>query len=378
MKAKFSTAINVASNIYQEVALEGDEKTLTYRLSEYGEFPATDVEGKPIIQVIDKQAGEYMAQNFRGLAQKVATFFRGIPIYEGHADDSGWNQKNPGHRAVAVGRIKGFENRADGIYVTSVLNSDGVSLLSGEAPRYSGHSPHWRMVEIPGRPGCFRPVLLWSDALTNQPNMPSSTIALNSLEGMPELSLADDQQVDLDETEKPTNEPNMKLHPDALKALGFADGAEPNPEEISAAILKMTAKETKQEPKAEPKPEETTDVINTGVINRAIDIVLADAVTSGRITAADKPRWATALNTSFDTEYTKLQALMPVLNTSNQLGDQSGRRTPVADVTNAADTFTEGAKRFAVQHNIDISTAEGWTRAYDGYKAANPALFKKA
>jgi hypothetical protein len=76
-----------------------------------------------------------------------------------------------------VGRIKTIEAGADGIYVTAALNADGISLLAGEAPKYTGHSPFWRLAEIPGRAGHYRPILLWSDALTNMPNIMTNTIA---------------------------------------------------------------------------------------------------------------------------------------------------------------------------------------------------------
>jgi hypothetical protein len=377
-KAIIATAINIASGLFEEITVNGEEKTLTYRLSPYGEFPATDVSGKPIIQVVDKDTGNYMAQNFQSLAGKMATFFRGIPIYEGHADDPDWADKNPGHKAAAVGRIKSMENREDGIYVTSVLNSAGVEMLSGEAPRYSGHSPHWRMAEIPARPGHYRPVLLWSDALTNSPRIPANTIALNALQGMPELSPDADPLLDSADAEKPKEEINinMKLHPDALKALGFADGAEPTPEDISAAILKLASgKET--EKAKEVMKSENTDAVNSAAVTRAIDIVLDDAIATGRITAAHRPAWATALNTSFESEHAKLQSLMPVLNTTNHVTGQTARQPGQVDATNTVEAITDGARAYAVKNNIDITTNEGWNRAFQGFKAANPALFAK-
>ncbi len=381
MKSKFTNALNVASGIFNEVTIEGDEKTVTYRLSPFGEFPGTDVEGKPIIQVVDAEAGRLMAENFKSLGNQIATFFRGVPIYEGHADDADWSAKNPGHKASAVGRIKQITNREDGIYATSVMNSDGQGLLSGEAPRYTGHSPYWRMVEIPGRPGYFRPVLLWSDALTNKPQILQNTIALNSLQGMPEISPDDDLQTDPIEPENATEtetKPNMKLTLPALLALGYAEGADPSPEDISAAILKLASKETvKPEPKPEMEKDKMIDTANTAVVNRAIDIVLDDAIKTGRITAADKPRWAAALNTSFESEHAKLQTLMTTLNTENKVVDLASRKGAQADAANSSASLTEGAKRYAKENHIDITTSEGWTRAYDGFKAANPALFAK-
>ena len=378
--------LNAVSGVYQELVLpENGETSFRYRLSPYGEFPVDDVHGNPIIQVVDRQAGETMAANYGSLVGKLATFFRGIPIYEGHADDSDWREKNPGHRASAVGRIKTIEVEDDGIYVTSVLNSDGAALLDGQAPKYTGHSPFWRLSGIPGRPGHFRPILLWSDALTNTPNIMTNTIALNGLEGV-----ADDlPSPDAGLSGAPENQDtdDMKLTPEALQALGFAPDAEPTAEEISAAIAKMLGdKATAEADKAAAM--ETATAANSRlslvetelnlVRGTAVDTVITEAINSGRITEADKPAWTSALNTSFASESAKLQTLMPVLNTTSQIKDLGARRDgAIADAANAAERITQGVIAFAAEKAIDITTTTGWTKAYDACRAAKPELFAK-
>lgn len=384
------TALNVASGVFSELTVAEGELTKRYRLSPYGEFPGTDVNGQEIMQVVDREAGQTMAANFQSLSSQVATFFRGIPIYEGHADDPGWSGKNPGHRASAVGRIKSIEAGDDGIYVTAVLNSDGVALLSGDAPKYTGHSPLWRLSAVPGKPKYFRPVLLWSDALTNTPNIMANTIALNALTG-----IADDDDysspspsptaADADQTEKP--ETDMKLTPAALAALGFAEDAEPTSDEISAAIVTMLSEKASAET-AKVAAEETAIAANSRatrfetelktVLGTAVNTVITDAINTGRITEADKPAWTEALNTSFGSESAKLSKLMPVLNTDNKVLDLGQRRNAeMTDVANAAGKITEGVRTFAAEKGIDISTGSGWTRAYDACRAENPALFAK-
>lgn len=380
-----TTAINAASGVFHELALpETGEHLFRFRLAAYGEYPVDDVNGRAITQVVDRQAAETMAVNYGSVVGKLANFFRGVPMFEGHADDAAWLAKNPGHRASAVARIKTIEPGEDGVYATAALNSDGVDLLGGDAPKYTGQSPYWRLSEIPGRPGCFRPILLWSVALTNNPNIMTNTIALNSLQGVADADLSPATG----ETENPeTTEIEMKLTPEALQALGFAPDAAPTPEEVSAAIVKMLSDKAEAEGKMATAEEQTTaansrlSLVETElnlIRGTAVDTVIAAAVSTGRITEADKPAWTTALNTSFQSESAKLAALMPVLNTQNRVADLGARREAhITDAANAAGRITEGVTAFALEKSIDITTAAGWTKAYDACRIAKPELFAK-
>jgi hypothetical protein len=381
-------ALNAASGVFQELTVSEGETTKRYRLSEYGTFPGEDVNGAPVLQVVDRESAVTMAANFASLTGKLATFFRGIPIYEGHADDPGWLAKNPGHRASAVGRIKSIEPGEDGIYVTSVLNSDGVALLSGDAPKYTGHSPLWRLAAIDGHPGHYRPVLLWSDALTNTPNILSNSIALNALAGIEvEVELPSLDETQNTESEDST-EDTMKLTAEALAALGFAPDATPSPEEISQAIVDLlSAKATAEADKVTADGAVTAANSRASAIQtdfdtlrtQAVDSVLAEAIATGRITEAQRPAWTTALNTSFLTEAEKLKALMPVYNTRNQVSGLGERRPALcADAANAASRITDAVREHAAAKAIDITTGPGWDRAYQETRAARPELFAKA
>lgn len=379
-------AMNAASGVFHELALpETGAQSFRFRLAAYGEYPVEDVSGKSITQVVDRQAAETMAANYGSVVGKLANFFRGIPMFEGHADDAAWLAKNPGHKASAVARIKSIEPEADGIYVTAALNSDGEELLGGDAPKYTGQSPYWRLSEIPGRPGCFRPILLWSVALTNNPNIMTNTIALNSLQGVADALPSPDSQADTGATE--TKEKDMKLTPEALAALGLAPDAMPSSDEISAAIVKMLGD------KATAEADKATAVGETAAVNSrlslvetelnlvrgtAVDTVITEAINTGRITEADKPGWTAALNTSFATEASKLKTLMPVLNTTNRMNLGGRREVAITDAANAASRITEGVTAYAVEKGIDITTATGWTRAYDACRAAKPELFTKS
>lgn len=381
-----SHALNAASGVFQELALPDGSQTLRYRLSPYGEFPVEDVSGQSIIQVVDRTAAATLAANYGSLATKFATFFRGIPIYEGHADDPAWSGKNPGHRASAVGRIKTIEAGDDGIYVTAALNADGLALLAGEAPKYTGHSPFWRLSEIPGRAGHFRPVLLWSDALTNTPNILTNTIALNSLDGMElELELETPSPATAETETEVETEHTMKLTAAALAALGFSPEAEPTPDEISAAIVKLASDQAEAAAQVATAQGETTAAnsrltVVSGELETlrttAVESAITEAIQTGRITEAQRPAWTSALNTSYQTEAAKLRSLMPTLNTGSQIGTLD-RRGVVTDAANAANRIQQGVTDYATEKGMDITTAAGWTKAYDSCRLAKPELFAK-
>jgi hypothetical protein len=376
-------AINDALGAFNELNLADGEKEKRYLYCRYGTYPQ-QVPGIGVVQqVVDPEAAAQIVANFRKSAG-LEVMFKGVPHYEGHPDDPAWLAQNPGHKPIAVGRIKQVEAGEDGIYVTSVFNTIGVPLLSGSAPAYDGHSPRWRLSAIPGKPKHYRPVMLLSDGLTNNPNIPGSRIALNAAAAA--ASSPDENPASGAQTENQTD--HMKLTPEALKALGFAPDATPSEADISAATMKLLGeKQSSDAAKATAETAANTangqvTALNTelaAVRGKLSETVAANAVTQGRITEADKPKWITALNTDFDGESAKLGKLMPALNTSSQLpGDISSRRDPnVVDMAGGMEAMNAAARAYASEHNIDISNTDGWNRAWNGAKAAKPEVFHR-
>lgn len=374
-------AINAITGTFHELTLGEGEKKKRYLYCKYGTYPQ-DVPGVGRInQVVDREAANEIAANFRQYAG-LDVFVKGIPHFEGHPDDPGWLKQNPGHKAIAVGRIKTIEAGADGIYVESVFNSSGVEMLSGEAPPYTGHSPRWKCAPIEGRPGYFRPVMLMSDGLTNNPNIPGSTVTLNT-PGNP--SPTPPEQTG-GQPEKPET---MKLTPEALKALGFAPDANPSEADISAAVVKLLGeKETAAAERITAETATTTansrvtalETELTTVRNAAVEVVVGEAVKTGRITEAEKPKWVTALNTDFPGESTKLQSKMPVINTTSRLPENLGERREMEIVTapGTIEAMNAAVRAYASEHHLDITTPGGFNSAWNATKAAKPDLFKPA
>jgi hypothetical protein len=373
-------ALNSVSGVWQELSLAEGEKEVRYRLAPYGEHPVR-MDGRKVMQVVDREAAELMASNFKSLTGKLANFFQGIPVYEGHADDADWLRENPGHRAVAVGRIKEIEAGEDGIYVRTVFNSEGVKLLSGTAPSYSGHSPRWRMIPIPGSDQHFRPFLLWSDALTNSPNMADNTIAMNSLKTGETPPVDPSPVPDEGDPEKPTD--TMKLTPEAMQALGFSPDATPTDAEISAAIVKLlSAKTTAEADKA------TSDTAVTAANSRttyleteinairgaAVATVISAALQDGRISEADKPRWMDALNTSFATESEKLSKLMPTVSTRSHL--PAFDRT-IPELSGSVDAINSAVEATAKAHGLNLQDRSDYDKAHELCRTEKPELFQR-
>jgi len=390
---RFLIAINEARALavtnlvgaWNELRLAANERESWVRLTPMGEFPVTVNENggsRVVMQVIDREACDSMVANFKTLSIKVANFFRGAPFYEGHPDDRGWAAANPGIKAAAVGRIKELQTRADGLWGRVAWNSRGVALLDPEAPEYSGQSPHWGMDEVKGRADAYRPVVLWSAGLTNTPNIPENTVALNEL-GYGQPSPPSEKVED-----EPENENNMKLTPENLKALGFAPDATPTPEEINAAIAKMYSE------MSTAKAEKTTADNNLVAANSrvtslttelttlrgtGITTALNTAVTAGQITEAERPVWEGILKADFANGSAALAKLgkSTALNTDSKLGDLGGRQESIT-ATGSITAINDGVRAYAKEKGIDVSTSEGWDRAFREAQTAKPELFTPA
>jgi hypothetical protein len=180
----------------------------------------------------------------------------------------------------------------------------------------------------------------------------------------------------------------MKLTPEALKALGFAPDASPTETDISSAIVRLLG-EKDSTAAAMATADTAATAANTKVTTltteltatrgRLSETVASNAVIDGRITEADKPKWITALNTDFDAEKAKLDAKMPVVNTSNQLPANLGTRREL-DVSAAPDAITamnSVVRAYAAEHKIDITTPAGFDLAWTGAKTAKPEIFQR-
>lgn len=268
-------------------------------------------------QVFDRESAQSMANELASLLGKISRGFRGVPVYAGHPDhpDQRMAAQYPDRKARGwIKEIIVGENSARFVTAYNELGKGEV-----EDAQWAGYSPLWLMQPVANQRGKFRPMILKSMALTNNPNMP-----------VPPLIVAN-------ETENP-NPMKPELKAKLMKLLGLAEDADDTvfDEAANGYFDKMLAEKNK--PAEEPKPDEekakaeaaaaaanaAVTAANEAVINlrnTRIDFALDQLVTSGRVTPANVPAEkaklvACANEADLTTAINALRALKPSLQTN--------------------------------------------------------------
>ena len=334
------------------------------RLTPKGAFP--NPRG---LQVVDDTSISTMVEGFNSLAARVQRLFRGLPIYEGHPDDPEWAKNHPGAKADAVGRIKELQGREDGLYARVAYNDAGKTMITGEAAPYSNQSPRWGMVPITYQgKKAFRPVVLMSVGLTNQPNIPDTQIGLNdATAAAPELS------------------PDMKDKLLKLLALfGQTIAADAPDDQIAAAIdaaipVASTAvaassdlKTSKDQSAASCNEATTLKAQLAAERSARADQVVTSAINEGRLPEASRAEWQGKLVASPDFTATakELSALKTAINTTPLVKDVGGRRKEAV-----ASNDRIAAINSAVKVYQDANPNVEYTTAFQEVKKTQPALF---
>jgi hypothetical protein len=182
MKTKLTVEFSNASELLVELCNElkiGDDGWAM--LAPMGDHPGMALvdDGKGglkkirAIQRLDKQALTTMANEFEKSTKGAKRYLAGRPIYVGHPDVPGMSKKYPD------GSIKGMfsnvavrEGEAPGLYGLPVFTAEGSDLV--ENKKYRALSGRWN-ADPAGEENAtpiFRPTVLLSAGLTNQPNLP--------------------------------------------------------------------------------------------------------------------------------------------------------------------------------------------------------------
>lgn len=145
---------------------------------EYGEYPHSVG-----VQIFDRESAQAMANDMASLLGKLSRGFRGIPVYAGHPD-------HPDQRLAAQ-----YPDRKARGWITEIVVGDNSarflvsynSLGKGEVEdaQWAGYSPLWLMQPAANQRGKFRPMILKSMALTNNPNMPVKPLIVANEEEPP-------------------------------------------------------------------------------------------------------------------------------------------------------------------------------------------------
>lgn len=324
------SAINVALGT-------GAEEWSTIR---YGVYP-----NEVGLQVFDREAAEEIVKAANSLRSRMATTFRGEPIYVGHPDEPSWAQANPAVRMEAVGRMPEFQVTDAGLKIRHAWNEEGKRLIGGEAPVYDSYSPRWGMrpITYQGRKA-FRPVELYSIGLTNRPNIPGTMIGLNEALPTDPFSSAKKQ------TTTTMKELLIKL----LAALGHTVAADTPDESFAGLVDTATGKIKDMKPAAEVAAanekllaaetqltaarREVTTAVNEAATLRTqfaaersarAAVIVAVAVNEGRIPEAQRAEWLgklTADKADFAAVEGELKKLKVSINTRSKVDGLGNRR----------------------------------------------------
>lgn len=261
---------------------------------EYGEYPHSVG-----VQVFDRESAQLMANELASLLGQVKRGFRGVPVYAGHPDHPDQRMAAQYPDRKARGWIKEIIVGETSARFISAYNELGKGEV--EDAQWAGYSPLWLMQPVANARGRFRPVILKSMALTNNPNMPVRPLIVANEDESGQASPAD------------LETPKTPMKPETLaklkKLLNLADDADETALDTAVNSYCDTAAEKpavpeKKEPPAEEKKEEEIPAAaandafqlaiaaaNTAVENMRltrIDFALDQLVTSGRLPLANR------------------------------------------------------------------------------------------
>jgi len=217
------------------------------QLTPFGDFWNIDKDGKKVIQRVNKDDAEMMANSFKNPLTRVIQPL-GMPWYIGHPDHPRFKGK-PGHTdQSSKGRGKEMEVRHDpncqvcanfansgvpcaehGLFVRMKWNEEGEHLIANES--FHGHSVNWRAVPRETENGVriWHPNFIKSVGFTNEPAIPVAP-----------ATLANEAMDDEADFNQPTNT-NMQIPPWIKVLAGFKPDEEVTEEQLKAALEKKVA-----------------------------------------------------------------------------------------------------------------------------------------
>lgn len=315
------------------------------------QFPNAKIDAKgrvAVIQRVDHGSAVAMANDFNGVLSRVLRFFKGAPIYKGHPDMPGMESRYPD--STHKGLIARLDARADGLFCMPIFNEAGDAMLKGTARL--GFSGRW-IGEPSGEEGgnlVYRPVRFISAGLTDTPNLPVEL--LNSTP--PEMDLQKLIALLL-----------------ALKAPGLTLANDATEEQVATAIASLgtplAASVTLENERTTLTAERDRLAADFANERKAHVATLIDgAIADGRITAADRDKWAGRLAANFANESADLAALPSKFKTAPVT---DGARKPSDKPAQA------GAELVALANSkMDSTPGLSWDAAWKMACSEKPAL----
>lgn len=334
---------------------------------EWVEIPFGNHDHKNGMQVFDREAAEMIVANFQSLLGERT--FGGIPWYVGHPDVPEFANKYTDKAARGWG--KEMEVTATGLRMRQRWNPKGEALIANEEFKY--FSPVWGCVPIPGKPRQFRPVRIKSVGFTNEPN-----IGVMPLSNANEANQPTNTIMDLKKLAAPLGlDPETATEESITAALtALADKKHETDETLATEKAAKEAAQTAMANEATARTAAETALANEQAARAAaetafanerkerIDLVLADAIRTGRITEAQRGPWANELATAFDTKSVELANTKPAIHTDARTKNLGSRK----------ETSDAAAKVVELANERMNANGEDWTTAYAATLRAHPAL----
>ena len=304
----------------------------------FGDYPYRRDDGQVITQRFDEASGALLIEQFRPDVFSLLKSKR-RPVYIGHPDAPGNETRWPDKKAY--GWLTGAEQTTHaeqaGVLFHCKWSTAGRELISNG--HYLYYSPNWGMQPIghdeSGRQ-CFRPALLFSMGLVNDPNIsvpamanentkPNTNKENPTMDPLKQLLMKLGALLGINEATEETVLQHCRTLQNGLMAANQAKATAEAA--LSAANEAQTAAEQARAEAETAKTAAETRAANEHTAR--IDDRLELAVNEGRITAADKPNWLTVFNENFEAATLKVAALKPLGGTS-QTQHLGGRSTSPA------------------------------------------------
>jgi len=331
-----------------ELSIEADGWAMIAPLGDYPSealLPTADgkLKRQRAIQRITKESAEEMVAQFHSSRAGLKKFIRGCNIYVGHPDMPGMEGCYPDREPKGVFadmRVSdsGDNTRKPGIYGLPVFTNEGMDLVEGRklvnGKRVRGFSG--RLIEATpdgtqdGLP-VFIPTRIASAGLTPFPHLPVEFFnEENILFEQPRNKATKSGKVPL-----PIQNQTMKkklLQICTVLGIQFANDADDA--QLEAALDQMEEKITTLQTSLIAERDQARAEFANERAGRITD-ELAFAVTSGRITEAEKPIWESRLKVEaqFVNERNALHALQPKVKTTS-VTITRGQRKDQIDLAN--------------------------------------------
>lgn len=370
-------------------------------IAPYGDHPSTalipDAGGRlkkeKAIQRIDKAGADEMVRGFHQERRGIRKFLKGCNIYVGHPDMPGLGHLYPDKEPKGV--FADMEARSDGLYGLPVFTNEGSEIVESKKLRaFSARIGESEAAgDLNGLP-VYRPTKIYSAGLTNNPHLPvhffnedntlvdagapadspnpkpritmkKQLLALCAKLGIQFANEADDAQ-----TEAALDQINLKVAA-FVNEKATLDG------KVADAEGKIVTLTTEKATVTTERDTARTQFANER--QARIKDVLAQALTSGRITAAEKPQWENRLKVEaqFANEHAALMALAPKVKTESVITViRAGKETQI-DISNPqarAQFVNEVLRDLAKETGLNV--VKNHTQLINLAASRHPALFE--